>query len=483
MPELALDTPTLVDAGKRFRRQWLYHWILNPQRVKHQAAMPEVLPTNDAHAAHQAAVDIVAYLSGESTRLPDGEQTSVDADVDALDSDDLIDAGELLYEDLGCIACHRFTPPEESDDVQRLSLDYVSAKYRPTALVEFLREPHAYHTSRPMPDFRLSETEAHQLAAFVVSQSRGELDEVDLAAGNPVRGRVAYEQFGCVACHAVEQGKLPRRDPIVSLDDWDPDELGCLSNTPEDRLPRYDFDPAEIDALTVLLDGNLDSIESTARSEASRRLVDTLRCAACHRRDGSPDDLTGLVLDEGVQGLAPQGIPDLSWTGEKLKETWMHPFIEGRLSYEARPWIRARMPEFGPYAGPLARGLPAEHGYSGASRPAPQFDRRLAEIGRDLTLQKGGFFCIECHATDQSRPVTAFDRHRGIDFPHVASRLQYDYYRRWLLAPKRIDPVTSMPEFAGQPKPGVLNGEIEQQFDAIWHYLMEIRHAATVDRD
>ena len=94
-----------------------------------------------------------------------------------------------------------------------------------------------------------------------------------------------------------------------------------------------------------------------------------------------------------------------------------------------------------------------------------------------MTLQNTGFFCVECHATDERPPVSAFD-HRGIDFPYIAERLQYDYYLRWLHAPKRIDPGTKMPEFAGKPKAGVLGGDANHQFEAIWHYLIEINRSS-----
>jgi hypothetical protein len=128
------------------------------------------------------------------------------------------------------------------------------------------------------------------------------------------------------------------------------------------------------------------------------------------------------------------------------------------------------MPAFPAYASPLAAGLPAEHGFSGAIRPRPTPDSNLVQVGASLTTQNVGFYCVECHSTGDKPPASAFD-HRGIDFPNITRRLQYDYYLRWLSNPTRIDPLSKMPQFSKQPKPGILGGSAERQFEALWHYL------------
>lgn len=470
MPELAFNPPKLIDAAKRFRRPWLFHWMQSPRSIRHDASMPQVLPA-DRYDAEEIALDIVAFLSESERPATNDRSQSAPPPADR----ELLERGEVIYEDLGCIACHRFTEPSDVDETDRVSLYYADAKYRTGALVDFLQAPHAYHAARPMPDFRLNDSDAQQLAAFIRANSQGRLEPRDWSEGNARRGRRAFVEHGCRDCHAVDRDGMRRDEPVLSLADWRAsDGLGCLSATPHSEHPRYGFDPAAINALIDFLENAPSSLGSSTRAETSSRLVKTLRCTACHSRDGESNDLAGLILEEGVQGLPPQRIPSLTYTGEKLKKAWMHSFIEGDRSVDARPWLRARMPGFGPYAAALAEGLPAEHGYSGEPRPAPAANPELAEIGHTLTLQNKGYFCIECHAAGDAQPVTAFERHRGIDFSQVVDRLQYDYYMRWLKAPKRIDPMTSMPEFAGQPKPNILEGDIDQQFEALWHYLNEL---------
>ena len=68
----------------------------------------------------------------------------------------------------------------------------------------------------------------------------------------------------------------------------------------------------------------------------------------------------------------------------------------------------------------------------------------------------------------------------GINLLDAADRLKYGYYRRWMLDPLRIDPLTKMPRYSEDRKTTkvteVLNGEAMPQFDAIWLYLQHLRH-------
>ena len=62
-------------------------------------------------------------------------------------------SGAALFEDLGCVACHRTTAPGEVDRYERLPLAHLAAKFRPGALASFLRRPHEHFATTRMPDF------------------------------------------------------------------------------------------------------------------------------------------------------------------------------------------------------------------------------------------------------------------------------------------------------------------------------------------
>ena len=127
MPELVGDPPSLVDAGGRFLGPWLYHWMLDRARLRNEVSMPRVLGPAEDDAARQLAADLTVFLSLQ------GAEPSEAPPVNRGDDSQLVAEGEILYENLGCIACHRFTEPSADDDFQRVSLYYVHEKYRPHA--------------------------------------------------------------------------------------------------------------------------------------------------------------------------------------------------------------------------------------------------------------------------------------------------------------------------------------------------------------
>lgn len=99
----------------------------------------------------------------------------------------------------------------------------------------------------------------------------------------------------------------------------------------------------------------------------------------------------------------------------------------------------------------------------------------MAEIGHKLVGKGDAFSCISCHAVGTQKPTDVFDG-EGINLAYGAERLQYAFFRRWLLDPVTIDPETKMPDFFdGNESPliDVYDGDAGQQVDAIWHYLRQ----------
>jgi len=125
----------------------------------------------------------------------------------------------------------------------------------------------------------------------------------------------------------------------------------------------------------------------------------------------------------------------------------------------------------------LADGLSHENGFGVKEDPRPEPDAKQAEIGKKLLPQVGGFNCIQCHAVGGDKAIAPFDS-EGINLLDAALRLRYDYYARWMLFPKRIDPTAKMTQFSEDGKmtgiTTVLDGDARRQFDAIWHYIQTL---------
>jgi hypothetical protein len=144
-----------------------------------------------------------------------------------------------------------------------------------------------------------------------------------------------------------------------------------------------------------------------------------------------------------------------------------------------RPWLAARMPCFPQHAPVLARGLANQHGLGQSLPDNTPRDEALLQVGRELTL-KTGLDCVQCHGigTQSPRGDDQTQIALGINFADVGQRLQYDFFRRFVLDPPRFDLRTRMPKLSADgrttPAKQYYDGDAQRQFLAIWHYIQQL---------
>lgn len=457
MPELGQPAPSLENAGSRFGEAWLTRWIQNPRDLRPQATMPTVI---HGETAPKDAIDIAAYLMtlrGKTASLGKGDAG----------------AGGNLFSSLGCIACHHFNDPKEEEFFDRLPLHFVKEKYQPDAIVEFLKAPHRHSLWSRMPDFKLTDVEAKNLAAHVLKESKGKMKAG--AAGDAGRGRKLFASVGCASCHTIDDKpvaslNLKRRPFPMSA------AVGCLAADPASRksAPDYAFDQRRREELRAFLAGDVRSLTRETPAEFSRRQVETLKCNACHRRDGASTRWFDVSEDEGK---LPEILPLLTWAGEKLRPEWTRKLLAGGIDNRARPWLKARMPAFPARADVISLGLSHEHGFAPTEDNHPPHDPQLVDVGKKLSPQMGGLNCVQCHGVGKTPAVAPFEA-PGINLLDAANRLRYSYYQRWMLDPPRLDPLTKMVKLAPDGKMTgireVFDGDARRQFDALWHFIQTL---------
>src|SRR6185437_5556393 len=130
-----------------------------------------------------------------------------------------------------------------------------------------------------------------------------------------------------------------------------------------------------------------------------------------------------------------------------------------------------RMPQFGEHnIGRLPEALASLEGTE-ADDTIHKITRTAAKIeaGRYL-VGKNAFSCISCH----DLAGIANTGTRGPDLALMNQRVRYDWYRRWLEQPQRMQPGTRMPTVFAEGKSlldKVLDGKADTQADAMWAYL------------
>jgi mono/diheme cytochrome c family protein len=477
MQELSIDAPNLDTVGSRLNPQWIARWIVNPKALRSDATMPRVFARDEMRqAAESVAADIAAYLASRT----DAKAQATDA-IDASEAN--VIGGERLFLSLGCIACH--TAPPAQDEGARTTLQYVSAKFKPGALRDYLKKPEAHYAWTRMPNFRLSDDEAMKLAAFLLRSAPADaLGAVDLTSADAERGKTFFELTGCMKCHSPEIESRSRAKPVAELikGDW---SAGCMAADSDKRgnAPDFGLTEPQLTALRRFAKTDWTSLNIDSPVEFAERQIRSVNCLACHTRDGEQDTWSklGPQIASLQQDLPPepetkteQIRPLLTWTGEKLETDWMGTFIAGKIDYKPRPWLKARMPAFASRATLLAQGLTLEHGLPLTGSPEQPVDPAFTAIGRKLAGRNGGLSCNQCHAINQSPAFVPFDS-PSLNFMYVHERVRKDYFQRWTRNPSRYMPGTKMPSYADADGKtalkDILDGDANQQFEAIWQYL------------
>lgn len=497
MPELAADAPAFDDIGSRLRAPWIVQWLLDPKAIRPDALMPRML---SGQQAETDARDIAAYLVG--LREVGGPPAEVSGAVTSLANQAA--EGARLFTDLGCVACHSLPGELTLTNDTRVPLNSVSAKWKPEAFEAFLRAPATHYRWTRMPDFKLATHEVAALAAFVLERAKTDLRwlsldraESDARPADARHGGELVARLGCLSCHGLDKSLDQSQAPVLASLGAGKWTQGCMGDDAAARgkAPEFGFDTAQRAALRAFAkDGFPDSLRRDVASEFAGRQYVALRCNACHPRDTETDLLTRLAAaapqaknpydsEESEVGSRSihVGRPLLTFAGEKLYAGWMQRFLDGTLPYKPRPELQGRMPAFAACAAGLAAGLAQQHGYRAESAQPTQVNQQLAAIGQRLTLVNGGFSCVSCHNVGDQKALAGKDT-ATINFACVAERLRPSYYWRYVQDPLRLVPSTMMPKFIGDdgttPIKTVFDGDPQQQFTAIWHYLMSLRAEA-----
>jgi mono/diheme cytochrome c family protein len=467
MMELLMTAPDLAEAGARLRPEWLAAWIENPRAHRADATMPNLGLTKEQ------AADVAAYLAS----LGKPVETKIDAEKAA--------AGGGHFGKLGCVACHTTPDFAGKDEHTRLPLAPAKAKFQPAALIEFLKMPAMHSGWTRMPNFRLTDPEAQELAAYLLTTAKAEFPAVK---GDAAKGKASFATLGCANCHAgaeASQAKAPALAAALKTGG------GCLAEAPG-KAPNFGFTPAQREALTAFLKTDLSSLKQDTFSDFATRQIGRMNCTACHPMDGRQstwqsleEETSALIAAAPQPEQAPEGppipptaVPHLTWFGEKLQTGWMGAFIAGAAPYKPRPWLASRMPGFGAPAMGIANGLSQQHGLPLIDPPQPAPDKERAAIGAKLMTADEGFNCVQCHGVKDQAATAVFEA-PGINLEYARDRLRKGYYQRWMLAPTRVDPETKMPKFSEDgvttQRAEVLGGKAADQFDAVWQYLQSLK--------
>jgi len=485
-----------LERGAGMSAEYLARWLRAPHAVRPGTRMPSFERLRTSAGDTDA---VVAFLrsrepsSETSQRLASKGNRYRQRAATSFTSGSR-NGGRELFHRLGCIACHAPETPIEGNPTSAPTLADVGAKWSRTSILLYLETPLDWHPTGRMPDFRLTEMEAADLAAYLstfrtlgdgveleepTSRERGTEGEQDTALVR--RGLEIVDELRCAACHDIPGVADPVRDAPAQdglLGNWI--DRGCLAETPTERAgtPRFALGLRDRTALAEYLERRpLEPREVASTERALRTVRERFGCLECHTRDGAgaatfSRGLVRYLGEHGAGGVEASALvaPDLSGVGAKLRTEWIHETLAGNAA-SPRPWLSVRMPHFAmsdTEREGIVRWLVAADGIPGfEARTIPAALPEHLETAAVELLGQNGFSCATCHFLGRHEPPNDT---LGPDLAMVGQRIDRAWFLRWLDDPARVRPGTPMPAFTS-PAAEIAGEDLALQKEILWKYL------------
>lgn len=171
--------PGLTHVQSKLEQDWIVRWLHNPKDFRPSTKMPRIFHlsnTSDPASAAKndtAIAGIAAYLMKNSDPIT---LTPPPSKGDAK-------AGEKLVQTLGCAGCHTVAGQAANNHGPELSS--LGSKVKAEWLYSWLKNPKAYHPETRMPSLRLSDEEAANITAYLLSFRNEKFESIQLPLVKP----------------------------------------------------------------------------------------------------------------------------------------------------------------------------------------------------------------------------------------------------------------------------------------------------------
>jgi mono/diheme cytochrome c family protein len=249
--ELQKPGPTLDGIAEKSTPEWVYRWIAEPRRFRSTTRMPSFFfqrnMVGPAVAAREREQNIryqnaeihsiVTYLFDKSSRRPWQAPAGGDAA-----------RGGMLVESVGCLGCHLHTETfTDKDGKTRLArrddfplerhfgfnLTGVGTKTHPAWLYNWVKNPKNYDPNAPMPSLRLTDQEAADITAYLMTLQKPQFMQQPVPPPNPgaVRELARGYLINTMSLRDADARlqKMPLREQLVYLGQRSIEKYGCYS--------------------------------------------------------------------------------------------------------------------------------------------------------------------------------------------------------------------------------------------------------------
>jgi len=496
----AMLGPDLTNIGTKVSREWIYKWLKEPRtivdkdgNVTMNGYEAEEEPRMPKFRLTEAELrGLSAYLSVQKAKslVPYRIDTRVVAAWSK--NPELVSQGELRFRQMFCSTCHSLAVTRAGEtkliggDIGP-ELTKVGSKVNPEWLIAWLRDPQGYLPHTRMPRYGWSDEDLYKVTQYIATK----LTDSDLLSNVPQMGPPTEQEIqlgrrlfldkGCGSCHSIE-GLNPQRDfgpDLSALGGKNASELDFgaaqiprnlvsyiqaklqdpASVNPAARMPQYNWNPSDLDAITTALL----SMKGAPATSALQNLIVTRKEVAFH-----PAGSFGEVYERykcytchKFNGYGGNLAPDLTFEGSRAQRQWIVDFLKNPQTL--RPTLILRMPQFNmsdKEAATLAdyMTMVLQHPAANpAAVDAKQFTPAMVALGKQLYEVK--YQCQSCHT------IGGTGGYVGPNLNNAGAWLTAAWTEAWLRNPQGLIPDTIEPR----------RNFTEDEVKALTAYLMTLR--------
>lgn len=563
--------PALNKVGGKIDPAWMLSWIQYPRGIRPRTRMPNFWPnaiTKDGKPDpessrcdefdYQKGAPFSPSVYGNCVQIRERESAYIQAYLTKNSKDDTYPQmpgsanaahGKELFETIGCQGCHNLGEwtqashmPGSTDRDLAPNLTSVGDKVKtPGWFFAWVKNPKSYWHETRMPQLRLTDADAWDVAAFLSSQKgESKYGVSERAQGfinedqSSEKGKKLIAYYGCFGCHEIngfetmarigadltefgskataklDFGDVPEFASDPHSENWEAWTREKL-NEPRAfryeraaaRMPQFDVSKEELDLAVIFLKSQ-NSVtkkwpahirhKQTKEQAAIQRgafLVDVYNCGGCHLIDNRGIDVdhdhvldggdiyARLVNDEDQKFRAP---PKLIREGAKVYPDWLFGFL--KAPFKLRENYTLRMPTF-QFTDQQAAELVAYFA-SKAGTGYPFIEKKKDQLSPEDTATSKKLFaeaqCLNCHNLGAGGPPMD-PKNIAPNLRLSAARLQYDWLFHWLKNPQEQIPGVGMPNFFSpvEDKPGEYETPLTDIANGDWRKQVELLRALVID--
>ena len=480
MERPAMLGPDLTSVGTKVSREWIYRWLKEPRTVvdRDGNTVANGYETEEEPRMPKFRLDetqlraLSAYLSMQRAHPVTPYKFDLHVVAAWSKNPELVSQGEVRFKQMFCSTCHSLAVTRAGEtkliggDIGP-ELTKVGSKVSPDWLVAWLRDPQGYLPHTRMSRYGWSDEDLYKVTQYITTK----LTDSDLLAnvpqvGAPTEeevdlGKRLFQEKGCASCHSIA-GLNPQRDfgpDLSALGAKNASELEFgkaaiphnlvsyiqaklrdpVSVNPAARMPQYNWNQADLDAVTTALLSMKGAPATSAlqnlvvpKKEAAfhppgpfGELYERYKCYTCHKFNGFGGDVA----------------PDLTYEGSRAQRQWIVDFL--KTPQTLRPTLVLRMPQFNMSdkdAATLAdyMSLALQHPDANpASVDAKEFTPARAALGKQLYEVK--YQCQACHT------IGGTGGYVGPNLNNAGTWLTAGWIEAWLRDPQALVPDTIEP--------------------------------------